>query len=69
MPGSEINITEDGVIHIKTTNADKIRSMSDEELALVVMCPNNIDEGRECPKGKNCYQCSRDWLQEEVDGC
>lgn len=27
------------------TNADKIRSMSDEDLAVMLMCPAEYDEG------------------------
>lgn len=49
------------------TNADKIRNMTDEELALQIMCPFGDcvvdDEKRE---GYGCYRCSLDWLKQEV---
>lgn len=51
------------------TNADKIRSMTDEELAMSVMCPNengladiNCDHSENC----NCYGCILEWLKSEV---
>ena len=46
-----------------TTNADRIRAMSDEELAGIVMCPYN---GCNSERG-DCYQCSLEWLQSEVE--
>lgn len=52
------------------TYADHIRSMNDEELTLVVMCPNetglaNIicDHSDSC----DCDKCTLDWLQSEVE--
>lgn len=46
------------------TNADKIRSMTDEELAYMLMCPAEYDlefsKASEC-KGemnRNCYECT-----------
>ncbi|WP_373264515.1 hypothetical protein [Hungatella hathewayi] len=53
------------------TNGDMIRQMSDEELAVTLMCPNesgvaNID----CNGGddaRNCCQCCLDWLREETE--
>lgn len=53
------------------TNADRIRSMTDEELALTVMCPAeydlNFNKNEKCngEMNKNCYECSLKWLQEE----
>ena len=48
------------------TNADKIRQMSDEELASNMMCPNEngLDE-IECDKSDscNCYECLLKWLR------
>lgn len=53
------------------TNTDKIRAMSDEDLAAVIMCPKDIDGSgiKGCPyahtdAGK-CYECSLKWLREE----
>lgn len=54
----------------KQTNADRIRSMSDEELAMNMMCPNENGLGEiECDKSDscNCYECILDWLQSEVE--
>ena len=56
---------------IKQTNADRIRSMTDEELALAIMCPAeydlNFNKNEKCngEMNKNCYECSLKWLQEE----
>lgn len=52
------------------TNADLIRSMSDEELAVTIPCPNetgmtNIecDHSDQC----NCRECCLKWLQSEAE--
>ena len=53
----------------KPTNADRIRAMSDEELAVTIMCPNEICMAEiPCDHGddKNCCQCCLDWLNQEV---
>ena len=53
------------------TNADRIRQMSDKDLAIFIMCPAEYDEGLNrnfCCNGemnKNCYQCTLEWLQKE----
>ena len=47
-----------------TTNADRIRAMSDEELAAIVMCPY---DGCNRSDGK-CYECSLEWLQSPAGG-
>lgn len=52
------------------TNADKIRAMTDEELAMILnpTCPT-----RECPdklpwnEAHDCYKCWLDWLKQEVN--
>ena len=58
------------------TNADRIRSMSDEELAgfLMKLMHNNIQcfgEGmfpyHPCPQEQNCKQCGIDWLQQPAE--
>ena len=54
----------------KKTNADRIRSFSDEELAMNMMCPNENGLGEiECDKSDNCncYACILKWLQSEVE--
>lgn len=53
------------------TNADKIRAMSEEELATAIMCP--VDSGltdMSCSyKGDeyDCIRCCEEWLKEEAD--
>ena len=50
------------------TNADRIRSMTDEELALVVMCPADITlRDTECDQHNNCTECTLNWLQRESE--
>ena len=52
----------------RKTNADRIRSMSDEELAMNVMCPNDNGLAEiECDKSDNCncYECILNWLKQE----
>lgn len=51
------------------TNADRIRAMTDEELAMLLnpTCPTG-----ECPdnlpwdQAHDCYKCWLDWLKQEV---
>ena len=49
------------------TNADRIRSMTDEELAELFdnTCIENIGEVR-CGSYRRCYDCMLNWLKEEV---
>lgn len=54
----------------RMTQADRIRSMSDEELAMNMMCPNENELAEiECSKDDscNCYECLLKWLQSEVE--
>ena len=56
--------------YTRITNADRIRSFSDEELAMNMMCPNENGLGEiECDKSDNCncYACILKWLQSEVE--
>lgn len=64
----------------KKTNADRIRSMTDEELAYVLMCPYDtagetedimpcVLDGKDpdfAPPGR-CKECTMKWLNREVD--
>ena len=63
--------TERECVHYKRmTQADRIRSMSDEELAMNMMCPNENGIGEiECDKcdSCNCYECILKWIQSEVE--
>lgn len=56
----------------KQTNADRIRSMSDEELAdwLGVYCNGQTAQevGKPCASGMgSCEECWLDWLKGEAD--
>lgn len=51
------------------TNADRIRSMTDEELAEVIKnpCDIGLHMPNEWCKKRDCgYQCSLDWLKQEA---
>lgn len=54
------------------TNADRIRQMSDKDLAIFIMCLAEYDEGFNRNFGcngemnKNCYQCTLQWLQQKA---
>ena len=55
------------------TNADRIRTMTDEELAVYIMCPAEYDLGfsKKCKctgeKNRNCRKCTLKWLQSEAE--
>lgn len=54
----------------RMTQADRIRSMNDEELAMNMMCPNENGLAEiDCDKSDNCncYKCLLKWLQSEVE--
>ena len=46
-------------------NADRIRAMSDEELAEIIMCPYDTDP--DLCTGKGCLECSLEWLQQTAN--
>lgn len=47
------------------TNADRIRSMTDEELADILRC---VPEYTDCPKGADdCRECILEWLRKEAE--
>lgn len=67
------------LVYVKATNADRIRSMADEELASVLFsgCIDSMDL-EECPYAseseldnnkirKICKKCTLDWLQSEAE--
>ena len=61
-----LRMNQDGV---GKTNADRIRAMSDKELAGVIMCPMEFTGLKDlCAKnpGHTCVECSLRWLQEPV---
>lgn len=50
------------------TNADRFRKMSDEELAVTIMCPNEMgiaDIDCDHSDGCDCCKCCLDWLKSE----
>lgn len=54
------------------TNADKIRSMTDEDLKdffdLIVACPPKIEGTDKCKSHNGfCYECWCDWLNQEAE--
>ena len=54
----------------KHTNADRIRNMSDEELAEWMPCPYMKDLYDECIHGWHDYDCNKcklKWLQSEAE--
>lgn len=50
------------------TNADKIREMDDEELAVAIMCPHDDDKCPDPATQKTCIKCCLDWLREPAEG-
>jgi hypothetical protein len=57
--------------YVAQTNADKIRSMSDEELMPIIMCPNDIGMANIQCKTYDIHKCNKcvlDWLKSEVEG-
>ena len=53
------------------TNADHIRSMSDEELAKFIhepFCDNRTHEECTISYCGDCYQCGLDWLRQPAEG-
>lgn len=54
----------------KHTNADRIRNMSDEELAELMPCPYMKGPYDECIHGWHDYDCNKcklEWLQSEAE--
>ena len=56
-----------------TTNADRIRAMSDEELAAHIPCPYEHDVYGDCKFGRHkrtqtCEECKLEWLKQPIEG-
>lgn len=63
----------------KQTNADRIRSMGDEDLTKIIMCPYDTagkpieimpcakDGIQELRPPEDCKKCMMEWLQQEVE--
>ena len=64
---------KDSTLIRKKTIADRIRSMSDEELAMKIMCPAeydlNFNKNENCNGNmcRNCYKCALEWLKKESE--
>lgn len=69
---STLNKSESVVIK-QQTNADRIRAMTDEELANLInriepkFCHDGWDYMIGCDEDKDCVMCWLDWLRQEVD--
>lgn len=53
------------------TNGDTFRVMSDEELAVTLMCPNEMGMANipcDHSDDKNCCQCLLEWLRQPAEG-
>lgn len=48
------------------TNADRIRAMTDEELANMVVCPHAKTKWDKCKN--DCFACRLEWLQQPAEG-
>lgn len=51
----------------KQTNADRIRAMSDEELATVIMCPDGMKDQPCSDADGKCVACCLRWLQQPAE--
>ena len=64
----DINIERNCRYYKAMTNADFIRRMKNEDLAMISMCPNeNGLANIECDKNDNCncYECLLKWLKQK----
>lgn len=56
------------IVREPQTNADRIRSMANEELVSVVVCPDSVTgEDTDCDQYHDCKECTLDWLQKESE--
>lgn len=55
-----------GIEAMGMTNGEHIRSMSDEELAEIIMCPYDTDPSVCNYKGV-CLDCCLEWLKQPVE--
>ena len=51
------------------TNCERIRQMKPEELAKIIICPNEFGEEINCGHSDDCdcYECCLQWLNAEVE--
>lgn len=67
---AELAKYEDAKEKTNMTNADVIRQMGDEELAVTIMCPNETGHAKiECNRDDdcNCCKCCLEWLRSKSD--
>ena len=69
---TELEVVEFEVVERRGTqsNADQIRSMSDEELAVTLTCPNEMGLAEiPCDHSdtRNCCKCLFNWLQQPAE--
>lgn len=55
-----------GIEAMGMTNAERIKNMSDEELAEIIMCPYDTDPSVCSYKGV-CLDCCLEWLKQPVE--
>ena len=50
------------------TNADRIRDMSDEELAEIIACPKGLFDRMDClDDHRDCNHCALEWLKQPAE--
>ena len=50
------------------TNADRIRSMSDEKLAEIIACPKGLFDRMDCfDDNRDCKHCILEWLKQSAE--
>lgn len=64
------HLVENGVTFAKDnnvlTNGDRVREMTDEELAVLLMCPYGSEPDMCCAPG-TCLYCCEEWLKQEAE--
>lgn len=48
------------------TNADRIRAMSNYDLANIIDCPNQQRFNDGCKKWHDCHDCKMEWLEKDA---
>ena len=50
------------------TNADRVRAMSDGELAEIIACPKGLFDRMDCfDDNRDCKHCTLEWLQQPAE--
>lgn len=51
------------------TNADRIRSISDDKLAEIIACPKGLFDRMDCfDDNRDCKHCTLEWLKQPAEG-